>query len=229
MKLFLADDAALIREGLVGILERTGHDIVGQAIDAPECVARVGEILRGGDEIDVLVTDVRMPPTMTDDGLRAAAQLREEFPSLGVMVLSQYVAPAYASTLFDPGNFSAVGVHGRGGLGYLLKERVSRIADFVQSLSIVAAGGVVVDPEVAAGLVRGKGSALDALTPREREVLELMAQGQSNSQIAAQLYLSSAAVAKHVANVFHKLGLPPGEDNRRVRAVLTYLTATGAV
>ncbi|QOR47792.1 response regulator transcription factor [Trueperella pecoris] len=225
MKIFLADDATLVREGLAGILERVGHEVVGQTSDAPSTMSAVRELMADG-AIDVLVTDVRMPPTMTDDGLRVAAELRGEFPGLSVMVLSQYVAPAYASALF---NSTATPGADRGGLGYLLKERVSRVADFVHSLAIVAGGGVVVDPEVAAGLVRGKGSALDALTPREAEVLELMAQGKSNAEIAEELYLSSASVSKHVANVFTKLGLPPGEDNRRVRAVLTYLTAKGAV
>ncbi|MDO5025271.1 MAG: response regulator transcription factor [Trueperella sp.] len=226
MKLFLADDATLIREGLASILERTGNEICGHAADAPQLVARLSALLDSGGEIDVLITDVRMPPNMSDDGLRAAAQLRARYPDLGIMVLSQYVAPGYAATLFDPMQIAATG---HGGLGYLLKERVSRISDFVASLNAVAAGGIVVDPEVAAGLVRGKTSALAELTAREREVLELMAQGQSNSQIGERLVLSAAAVSKHVSNVFTKLGLPPGEENRRVRAVLAYLTATGAV
>lgn len=229
MKIFLADDAVLVREGLAGILERVGHEVVGQTSDAPSTIATLRALLNADpDAVDVLIVDVRMPPTMTDDGLRVASELREDFPELNVMVLSQYVAPAYASTLFDPTAMSRPGAE-RGGLGYLLKERVSRVADFVRSLEVVASGGVVVDPEVAAGLVRGKGSALDALTPRESEVLEMMAQGKSNAEISDVLFLSAAAVSKHVANVFSKLGLPPGEDNRRVRAVLTYLTATGAV
>lgn len=229
MKIFLADDAVLVREGLAGILERVGHEVVGQTADAPSTVAGVRVLLEADPlAVDVLVVDVRMPPTMTDDGLRVASELREDFPELSVMVLSQYVAPAYASTLFDPTAMARPGTE-RGGLGYLLKERVSRVADFVRSLEVVASGGVVVDPEVAAGLVRGKGGALDALTPRESEVLELMAQGKSNAEISAVLFLSAAAVSKHVSNVFSKLSLPPGEDNRRVRAVLTYLTATGAV
>lgn len=229
MKVFLADDAVLVREGLAGILERAGHGVVGRTSDAPATVAEVRTLLSADPQaIDVLVTDVRMPPGMADDGLRAAAQLRADFPELNIMVLSQYVAPAYASALFDPAAMARPGAE-RGGLGYLLKERVSRVADFVRSLEVVASGGIVVDPEVAAGLVRGKASALDALTPRESEVLELMAQGKSNAQIGEALVLSAAAVSKHVANVFSKLGLAPGEDNRRVRAVLTYLTATGAV
>lgn len=227
MKLFLADDATLIREGLASILERTGNEICGYAADARQLVSRLSALLDSGEKIDVLVTDVRMPPNMSDDGLRAAAELRTRYPDLGIMVLSQYVAPGYAATLFDPAQMmTAVG---HGGLGYLLKERVSQVSDFVASLNAVAAGGIVVDPEVAAGLVRGKTSALAELTAREREVLELMAQGKSNSQIGEQLVLSAAAVSKHVSNVFTKLGLPPGEENRRVRAVLAYMTATGAV
>ncbi|MCI7552208.1 MAG: response regulator transcription factor [Actinomycetaceae bacterium] len=245
MKIFLADDAALIREGLVGILERTGHEIVDQAHDARELVTKVHALYEAGEAIDVLVTDVRMPPMMTDDGVRAAVELRKAHPDLGVMILSQYVAPAYANMLFDPSHSASSTAHGavgswmgatgsvqtgaQGGLGYLLKDRVAKVADFVRSLTIVAAGGIVVDPEVASGLVRGNRGVLENLTPREREVLELMAQGESNTQIGERLYLSRAAVSKHVANIFTKLNLPPGEENRRVRAVLAYLTATGVV
>lgn len=239
MKIFLADDSALIREGLGGILERTGHEIIGHAQDAGQLRSRVSALLNAGEIIDVLITDVRMPPGMNDDGLRTTIDLRREFPQLNVMVLSQYIAPTYTRVLFSDGksaeknhqNFSpfscAYSHSSQGGLGYLLKDRVARAADFVRSLGIVAAGGVVVDPEVAAGLVQGKSSALENLSPRELEVLELMAQGLSNSDIAAQLYLSGAAVSKHVANVFRKLGLASGEENRRVRAVLTYLTEQG--
>jgi DNA-binding NarL/FixJ family response regulator len=218
VKLIVADDSALFREGLVGLLERQGHEIVAQAATAPELLA-----MAENHEADVVVTDVRMPPGMSDDGLRAAVQLRESHPDMGIMVLSQYVAPAYATRLFDPSAPST----GTGGLGYLLKDRVARVADFIRSLAVVAAGGVVVDPEVATSLVHGKTSRLDALTAREIEVLELMAQGLSNQQICDKLYLSSAAVSKHVAAVFTKLGMAPGEENRRVRAVLAYLTETG--
>lgn len=250
MRLFLADDAALIREGLGGILERAGHEIVGYAGDAQECEVRVRALMNVSSEvhnhgsdagmpsesveysapIDVLITDVRMPPGMNDDGLRVALRLRREFPHLSVMILSQYVAPAYANALFDTASAAgAASPLSQGGLGYLLKDRVARVADFMRSLGIVASGGVVVDPEVASGLVRSKSNALAALTARELEVLELMAQGLSNVEISGKLFLSGAAVAKHVANVFLKLGLQPGEDNRRVRAVLAYLTATGVV
>lgn len=215
MKLIVADDSALFREGLVGLLERQGHEILAQASSAPELLT-----MAVAEQPDVVVTDVRMPPTMTDDGLRAAVQLRASQPETGIMVLSQYVAPAYATQLFEP----SAPMEGVGGLGYLLKDRVARLADFIRSLQVVAAGGVVVDPEVASSLVRGRPSRLDALTPREVEVLELMAQGLSNQQLCDKLYLSAAAVSKHVAAVFTKLGMAPGEENRRVRAVLAYLT-----
>lgn len=215
MKLIVADDSALFREGLIGLLERQGHEVVAYAATAPELEAVAAE-----NEADVIVTDVRMPPGMANDGLAAAVAIREKQPETGIMVLSQYVAPAYASELFKPG----APTEGVGGLGYLLKDRVARVADFIRSLKVVAAGGVVVDPEVATSLVQGRPSRLDALTPREVEVLELMAQGLSNQQICNKLYLSSAAVSKHVAAVFTKLGMAPGEENRRVRAVLAYLT-----
>lgn len=214
MKLIIADDSALFREGIVGILERIGHVIVAQVEDAPSLLSACQR-----NEVDVVVTDVRMPPNMSDDGMRAAVSIRDRFPRLGIMVLSQYVAPAYAVELF-----AAEAPVGTGGLGYLLKDRVARVADFARSLEIVAAGGVVVDPEVAGSLVRQRTSRLDGLTPREEEVLALMAEGLSNTQICERLFLSSAAVSKHVANVFMKLGMAPGEENRRVRAVLAYLT-----
>lgn len=223
MKVIVADDSALLREGLAGLLERQGIEVLAQAASAPELEAVVGKLAGEGNAPDLVITDVRMPPTMTDDGLKAAVRIREAYPEIGILVISQYVAPAYASELFttpvaSPGE--AVG-----GLGYLLKDRVSRIADFLRTLGIVAAGGVVVDPEVAATLIQGRRSALDPLTPRELEVLQLMAEGLSNQQISEKLFLSAGAVSKHVANVFSKLDLPPGEENRRVRAVLTYLTA----
>lgn len=218
MKIFVADDSALILEGLAGILQRTGHDVIGQTDNATSLVADVTALMNAGTPIDVVITDVRMPPHNADDGLRAAVGLREKFANLPIMVLSQYVAPAYAEQLF-------AAQYG-GGLGYLLKDRISQIVDFVRSLEVVAGGGMVVDPEVAAGLMRYKSNALSGLTGREREVLELMARGLSNSEISAELYLSAAAVSKHVANVFAKLGLAPDEENRRVRAVLAYLTAT---
>ena len=207
----IAEDAALLRAGLVGLLERAGHTVVAEATDAPGLEAAVA----GCDPVpDIVITDVRMPPTMTDDGLRAAIRIRSRLPQLPIMVLSQYVAPAYASELLDS--------TADAGTGYLLKERIGRVADFMASLTMVAGGGVVVDPEVVASLLRSR--PVDAkLTPREREVLALMADGSSNSQISEKLFVTPAAVAKHVANIFAKLDLGPDQENRRVRAVLAYL------
>ncbi|MGC5629225.1 LuxR C-terminal-related transcriptional regulator [Georgenia sp. Z1344] len=229
MRLVVADDAALLREGLVGLLERQGHDVVAQAASAPELEAVVEKVADSGEAIDVVVTDVRMPPGDGEDGLRAAARIRAAHPEIGILVLSQYAAPAYAAELFAPLSDPAAASSRPdvGGLGYLLKERVARVADFMRSLGIVAAGGVVADPDVVSRLVAGRRTAVDTLTVREREVLELMASGLSNSQIAERLVLSNGAVAKHVANVFSGLGLAANEENRRVRAVLAYLTAVG--
>lgn len=215
MRLVVADDSALFREGMVGLLMRQGHEIAAEAASADELVEAAARTAP-----DVVVTDVRMPPGMSDDGLRAAVRIRESQPEIGIMVLSQYVAPAYAAELFEP----SAPADGVGGLGYLLKDRVARVADFIRSLRVVEAGGVVVDPEVASSLVKGRSSWLNGLTARESEVLELMAQGLSNHQICERMFLSTAAVSKHVANVFSKLGMLPGEENRRVRAVLAYLT-----
>lgn len=212
MKIVLADDSALLREGVAGLLERRGHEIVGQAATAPSLI----ELVETGPLPDIVVTDVRMPPNMADDGLKAAVSLRRSFPSLAVMVLSQYVAPAYAVELFDVDT---------AGTGYLLKDRVSEVADFLSSLEVVAQGGTVIDPTVAKALMASGRSGLAELTPREREVLELMSQGKSNKEIASALVLSAAAVAKHVSNIFLKLRLDPKEDNRRVKAILEYLAA----
>lgn len=222
MRIVIADDAALLRVGLVGLLERAGHQVVAEVADAPSLVRAVTELATGEGLPDVVLTDVRMPPGMSDDGLRAAVDLRRSHPELPVMVLSQYVAPAYAQVLLDE-----AGRPEAPGTGYLLKERVGRVADFMASLRLVAAGGMVIDPEVIASLLNARRSdaRLTRLTPREHEVLELMAQGASNTQIADRLVVSQAAVAKHVANVFAKLDLGPDEENRRVRAVLTFLNA----
>lgn len=221
MRILVADDAALIRAGLVGLLERAGHHVVAEAGDAPELVAQCTRLAGSPDGLpDLVITDVRMPPTMTDDGLRAAVQLRESYPGLPMLIVSQYVAPAYAATL--------LATNAAGGVGYLLKERVGRVADFMRSAELVAAGEVVMDPEVVAQLLNARRTdpRLGRLTPRELEVLSLMAKGAANQQIAAQLVITPAAVAKHVANIFAKLDLGPDEDNRRVRAVLAYLNGT---
>lgn len=227
MKLIVADDATLLREGLIGLLERQGHHVLARADTACELVSSVQRSFADGELPDVIITDVRMPPQMANDGLAAAVQIRDEHPKIGILVLSQYVAPAYATELFSTSTstFSSRARHD-GGLGYLLKERVARVADFIRSLETVADGGVVVDPDVAARLIANRRRALDALSTRELEVLELMARGLSNTQIGERLVLSPGAVAKHVANIFTKLNLPPDEDNRRVRAVLTYLSET---
>lgn len=221
MRIVIADDSALLREGVAGLLARRGHDIVGKASDAEELSSLVDASLP-----DLIITDVRMPPTMRDDGLAAALALRERHGGRGgfgggvnVMVLSQYVAPAYARELLADS--------GAGGTGYLLKDRVAEVKDFVTACETVAAGGVVIDPEVATAVMQAGAKWLTALSPREREVLELMAEGLSNAQIARRLTLSGAAVAKHVANIFTKLGLTPDEENRRVRAILMYLAQRG--
>ncbi|MDO4901203.1 response regulator transcription factor [Actinomyces sp.] len=251
MRIVLADDAALLREGLAGLLTAAGYEVVAQVADAYALREKVEQLSAAGALPDVVVTDVRMPPTGTDDGLRAAIGLRAAHPGLPVIVLSAYVAGPYLRELLDGPDAAA------GGVGYLLKERVGRVSDFTHSLDIVAAGGVVVDPEVLAqlmhadnappsadagsGLTRvdryergaaagtpGPGkqhAALARLTPREQEVLALMAEGLSNPQVAERLVLSDGAVAKHVANIFAKLDLPPDQSNRRVRAVLTWLRA----
>ena len=355
MKILLADDTALLREGLAGLLAAAGHEVVARVSDADALRAEVTRLARAGSPPDVVVTDVRMPPTRTDDGLRAALDLRSRFPGLPVVVLSAYIAGAYVRDLL---------ADDAGGVGYLLKERVGRVADFMRSLEVVRSGGVVVDPEVVsrllgplrprhdggpgaegagvgtsgatadaggagagtggagaggvvtdaggpgaggrgargprgsgglrgAGDTAGTGGAAGAgpgggaggagasagggtrarrlgsrpaspspqgavpaahtsaslpaghppqgvvdreaaaasvltkrLTARERQVLALMAEGASNPQVAARLYVSEGAVAKHVASIFLKLDLPPGEENRRVRAVLTWLRAS---
>nr|WP_308212270.1 response regulator transcription factor [Mumia quercus] len=210
MRVVLAEDAVLLREGLVGILERAGHEIVAAVGDADALQAYVRR-----ERPDVVITDVRMPPTFTDEGLRAAVAIRDEQPGVAVMVLSAYVAEAYVAELLD----------GDGaGVGYLLKDRVSHVREFLDSLSRVADGGTVVDPEVVRLLLRRRreDGPLAALTDREREVLALMAEGRTNGSIAERLFVSEAAVRKHVGAIFAKLPLDPASD-RRVSAVLAYL------
>lgn len=218
LSIVIADDSALLREGVAGLLERRGHEIVGQASNADELIAVVDTLTASGVRVDVLITDVRMPPSMSDDGLRAAVSLRESYPDLAIMVLSQYVAPAYAVELFESHEAT-------GGTGYLLKDRVSEVAEFLQSLAVVTGGGTVIDPTVASTLMSSGRSGLAALTAREKEVLSLMSVGKSNREIAEELVLSGAAVAKHVSNIFLKLRLDPSEENRRVKAILEYLSA----
>ena len=216
-RLVVADDSTLLREGLVGLLERQGFTVVAQETRADGLLDRIRVLKEAGDLPDAVITDVRMPPGMSNDGLKAALQIKAAHPEVAVLVLSQYVAPMYAQELF--------GLQAAGGTGYLLKDRIAEVA----SLRLVLSGGVVIDPEVARSMMRSSRSGLGELSQRELEVLELMAQGLSNAQIAEQLFLSGAAVAKHVSNIFMKLGLAPGEENRRVRAILAFLSDSGGV
>ncbi|BCJ67504.1 response regulator transcription factor [Polymorphospora rubra] len=213
MRVALAEDSVLLREGLAGLLQRFGHTVVASVGDAAALVEAVR--VHGPD---VVVTDVRMPPGFTDEGLRAAVALRTARPALAVLVLSQYVEQTYAAELLDSGRGA--------GVGYLLKDRIGEVEEFVDALARVAAGGTVVDPEVVRQLLRRRRDPLSRLTPREREVLGLMAEGRSNAAIARTLVVSDAAVAKHIGSVLAKLDLPPDEDaHRRVLAVLAYLRA----
>jgi len=211
LKIVVAEDSALLREGLVGILEGAGHEVLAAVENAEALLAFVAHA-----HPEVVVTDIRMPPTHSDEGLRAAAQIRAEHPGIALMVLSAYVADAYVADLLD----SAPG----GGIGYLLKDRVGHVREFLDSLDRVADGGTVVDPQVVRQLLRRRHAdgPLAALTEREREVLALMAEGRTNGSIAAELVVSEAAVRKHVGNIFAKLDLDPASD-RRVSAVLTFL------
>lgn len=206
----LAEDGALLREGLAALLGRFGFEVVAAVGDAEALVAAVEE-----HGPDLVVTDIRMPPGFSDEGLRATVRLRQDRPQLRVVVLSQFVETSYASDLLDSGDGT--------GVGYLLKDRVGDVREFVAVLHRVAAGETVVDPEVVRKLVR-RSTPLAKLSNREREVLGLVAEGYSNAGIAERLVVSEAAVNKHVGNIFAKLGFAPGEDrNRRVLATLTYL------
>ena len=212
MRVVIADDQLLLREGIARLLEEAGMEVVGQAGDGEDLLRKVG-----AHKPDVAIVDVRMPPTHTDEGLRAAAEIRERHPGVGVLVLSQYVEEAYALDLF---------ADGADGLGYLLKDRVADLGRFAESVRRVGEGGSALDPEVVARLLgrRRREDPLEVLTPREREVLGQMAEGRSNSGIAEQLVVTERAVEKHVTSIFTKLDLPPAaEDHRRVLAVLAYL------
>ena len=212
LRVVIAEDAPLFREGLARLLADRGHQVVAAVADADALLAAVAE-----HDPDVVVADIRMPPTHTDEGLRAAIELRRDHPRTGVLVLSQYIETKYAARLLG-GNAA--------GVGYLLKDRVADVAEFAGALARVADGGTALDPEVVSQLVRASRHAdgLAALTPRERDVLALMAEGRSNAGIAAALVVSAGVVEKHVASIFGKLRLSPDQsDNRRVLAVLRYL------
>jgi DNA-binding NarL/FixJ family response regulator len=211
LRVVLAEDSVLLRDGLTGLLGRFGHEVVAAVGDAEALVAAAAE-----HAPDIVVTDVRMPPGFQDEGLHAAIRLRTRRPTLPVLVLSQYVQRTYAAELLDSGDGS--------GVGYLLKDRVGQVEEFVDALREVADGGTVVDPEVVRQLLRRRRDPLERLTAREREVLALVAQGRSNGAIARELVVSEAAVGKHIGNILAKLDLPPtDETHRRVLAVLTYL------
>jgi DNA-binding NarL/FixJ family response regulator len=212
MRVVLADDSVLLREGVARLLEEAGFDVVAQSGTAEDLLRHVAM-----HKPTVAVVDIRMPPTQTDEGLRAAKEIRERFPETGVLVLSQYVEPAYAMELLSE---SAEGV------GYLLKDRVSDVEEFAAAVRRVAEGGSALDPAVVSQLVgrRRQRDPIEELSPREREVLELMAEGRSNQAIAERMFVTLRAVEKHVTSIFTKLGLPAtSEDHRRVLAVLTYL------
>jgi DNA-binding NarL/FixJ family response regulator len=213
MRVVIAEDAAVMREGLVRLLVDRGHEVSAAVADGEALLAAVAE-----HRPDVAVVDVRMPPTHTDEGLRAALSIRRDYPSTGVLVFSQYIETRYTTRLLT-------GTAGGAGVGYLLKDRVAEVADFTDALARVAAGGTALDPEVVSQLLNASSQhSLTALTRRERDVLGLMAEGRSNAGIAAALSISGGAVEKHVASIFGKLQLPLAEgDNRRVLAVLRHL------
>ncbi|WP_329456470.1 response regulator transcription factor [Streptomyces sp. NBC_01497] len=212
MRVVIAEDSAILRDGLAQLLALRGVEVVAAVADATALLAAVAE-----HRPDAAVVDIRLPPTQTDEGLRAAVEIRRTAPGTGVLIFSQYVETKYAAQLIGDGG---------AGVGYLLKERVVDIGEFVLALERVAAGGTALDAEVVAQLFGAsrRASELDALTPREREVLSLMAEGRSNLSIATEFTVSERAVEKHIANIFTKLGLTPSEPgHRRVLAVLRYL------
>lgn len=213
MRVVVADDSVLLREGLVRLLDEVGCQVVAAVGDAPTFLAAAAE-----HRPDVAVVDVRMPPTMTDDGLRAAVAARTEQPGLGILMLSAYIELSYADVLLSDG---------RGGVGYLLKDRVTSLDTLHDALKAISSGGTVLDPEVVAQLlVARRSDPLSALSRREKDVLALMAEGRSNAAIARELVVTGGAVEKHISNIFAKINLPDlGSDNRRVLAVLAWLKA----
>ena len=214
MRVVLAEDLALLRDGLTRLLQAFDFEVVGSVDNGPSLLPALMN-----HRPDVAVVDVRLPPTFTDEGLQAAVAARTELPGLPILVLSQHVEQLYARELLTDG---------AGGVGYLLKDRVSNVGQFIDAVRRVAAGGTVMDPEVVAQLLarRRRDDPLADLTPREREVLASMAEGRSNAAIATKLFVTEKAISKHINNIFSKLGLPPSDDdNRRVLAVLAYLNS----
>jgi len=213
MRIVIAEDAVILRDGLAQLLDAYGHDVVATVGDGDALRAAVDE-----HRPDVAVADIRMPPTFTDEGLKAAIALRRDHPGLGVLVFSQYIETRYASRML---------AEGAGGVGYLLKDRVADFGEFIDALARIASGETVLDPEVVSQLLaaeRRGPDTLESLTERERKVLELMAEGRTNSVIAKSLFLGESSIEKHVSSIFTKLGLPPSaDDHRRVLAVLRYL------
>jgi len=214
VRVVIAEDLALLRDGLIRILEAHDCEVLEAVDNGPSLVRALVT-----HKPDVAVVDVRLPPSFTDEGLRAAIEARQQVPGLPVLVLSQYVEQLYARELLSDN---------AGGVGYLLKDRVSNVAQFIDAVTRVAAGGTAMDPDVISQLLssRARDEPVQALTAREREVLSLMAEGRTNAAIAGRMFITEKAVSKHTNNIFAKLGLPPSEDdNRRVLAVLTYLKA----
>jgi len=216
MRVVICEDHALLREGIVALLKENDVEVVGQAEDGPGLLRAVQ-----GHKPDLAIVDVRLPPTFTDEGVRAAITARESQPGLGILILSQYVEPVYTAELLATGE---------GGIGYLLKERVGDVPAFMDAIRRVADGGTALDREVVAELVQARdqegGGPVQALSPRERDVLGLMAEGRTNTAIARAMVVTPGAVEKHISNIFTKLDLPATtDDHRRVLAVLTYLRA----
>ncbi|MDF1478629.1 response regulator transcription factor [Leifsonia sp. H3M29-4] len=210
LRVVVVDDSVLLREGLVRVLDEAGVEVVGSFGDGEAMLANLEAL-----HPDLVVLDVRMPPTFRDEGVRAAIRARELVPGVGILLLSQYVEVAYAQELLSSGS---------GGIGYLLKDRVASLAELQDAVERIAGGGTVLDPEVVAQLLGRRNDPLAQLTPREREVLGLMAEGRTNAAIAAQLVIGTGAVEKNVTSIFQKLGLEDsGTDHRRVLAVLTWL------
>jgi DNA-binding NarL/FixJ family response regulator len=215
LRVVVADDSVLLREGLVRVLGEAGHEVVGAYGDADALLAAISTLAVSGQKPDLAMLDVRMPPTFRDEGVRAAIRLREEQPGIGILLLSQYVEVAYAQELLSTGS---------GGVGYLLKDRVASLADLTDAIDRIADGGTVLDPEVVAQLIGRRNDPLASLTPREGEVLQLMAEGRTNAAIGKALFIGVGAVEKNVTAIFGKLGLEDsGTDHRRVLAVLAWL------